>query len=76
MGAVAPLGPATRVCSRQEGWPRRGSKGLGASESLLEGGGVKTANLNFINLSTTTSRVSVRNINESVREGEKQIVSK
>jgi hypothetical protein len=28
------------------------------------------ANLKFINLSTTTSRVSVRNINESAREGE------
>jgi hypothetical protein len=31
-------------------------------------GGVNRANLKFINLSTTTSRVSVRNINESVRE--------
>jgi hypothetical protein len=39
-------------------------------------GGVNRANLKFINLSTTTSRVSVRNINESEREGEKQIVSK
>ena len=29
------------------------------------------ANLKFINLSTTTSRVSVRNMNESEREGEK-----
>jgi hypothetical protein len=28
-------------------------------------------NLKFIHLSTTTSRVSVRNINESEREGEK-----
>jgi hypothetical protein len=34
------------------------------------------ANLKFINLSTTKSRVSVRNINESEREVEKQIVSK
>jgi hypothetical protein len=34
------------------------------------------ANLNFNNLSTTTSRVSVRNINESEREGAKQNVSK
>jgi hypothetical protein len=33
-------------------------------------------NLKFINLSTTTSRVSVRNINESEGEGAKQIVSK
>jgi hypothetical protein len=32
---------------------------------------VNRANLKFINLSTTTSRVSVRNINESEREGEK-----
>jgi hypothetical protein len=37
---------------------------------------VNSANLKFINLSTTTSRVSVRNINESKREGAKQIVSK
>jgi hypothetical protein len=35
------------------------------SESRLEG--VNRANLKFINLSTTTSRVSVRNINESER---------
>ena len=32
-------------------------------------------NLKFINLSTTTSRVSVRNINEFEREGAKQIVN-
>jgi hypothetical protein len=44
-------------------------------ESRLEGG-VNRANLNFINLSTITSRVSVRNMNESEREGEKQIASK
>jgi hypothetical protein len=37
---------------------------------------VNRANLKFINLSTTTNRVSVRNINESEREGAKQIVSK
>jgi hypothetical protein len=37
---------------------------------------VNRANLKFINLGTTTSRVSVRNINESEREGAKQIVSK
>jgi hypothetical protein len=35
-------------------------------ESRLEGG-VNRANLKFNNLSTTTSRVSVRNINESER---------
>ena len=45
-------------------------------ESRLEGRGVNRANLKFINLSTTISRVSVRNINESEREGAKQIVSK
>jgi hypothetical protein len=45
------------------------------TESRLEGG-VNMANLKFINLSTTTSRVSVRNMNESEREGEKQIASK
>jgi hypothetical protein len=28
-------------------------------------------NLKFINLSTTTSRVSIRNMNESGREGDK-----
>jgi hypothetical protein len=44
------------------------------SESRLEG--VNKANLKFINLSTTTSRVSVRDMNESEREGEKQIASK
>jgi hypothetical protein len=32
---------------------------------------VNRANLKFINLSTTTSRVSVRNINGSEREGAK-----
>jgi hypothetical protein len=37
-------------------------------ESRLEGE-VNRANLKFINLSTTTSRVSVRNVNESEREG-------
>jgi hypothetical protein len=36
---------------------------------------VNRANLKFTKLSTTTSRVSVRNINESEREGAKQIVS-
>jgi hypothetical protein len=37
---------------------------------------VNKANLKFINFSTTTSRVSVRNRNVSEREGAKQIVSK
>jgi hypothetical protein len=37
---------------------------------------VNRANLKFNNLNTTTSRVSVRNRNESERESAKQIVSK
>jgi hypothetical protein len=37
--------------------------------------GVNRAKLKFININTTTSRVSVRNINESAREGAKQIPS-
>jgi hypothetical protein len=44
-------------------------------ESRLKGG-VNRANLKFINLSTTTSRVNVRNMNEFEREGEKQIAGK
>jgi hypothetical protein len=41
------------------------SRARGAAESRLEG--VNRANLKFINLSTTTSRVSVANMNESER---------
>jgi hypothetical protein len=37
---------------------------------------VNRANLILTNLNTTTSRVSVRNKNESEREGVKQIASK
>jgi hypothetical protein len=37
---------------------------------------VNRAKLKFTKLITTTSRVSVRNIIESEREGEKQIASK
>jgi hypothetical protein len=44
------------------------------SDSRLEGG-VNRAKLKFTNINTTTSRVSVRNINESEREGAKQIPS-
>jgi hypothetical protein len=44
-------------------------------DSRLEGG-VNRAKLKFTKIITTTSRVSVRNINESVREGAKQIASK
>jgi hypothetical protein len=44
-------------------------------ESRLEGG-VNRAKLKFTNINTTTSRVSVRSINESAREGAKQIASK
>jgi hypothetical protein len=43
-------------------------------ESRLEG--LNRAKLKFTKLITTTSRVSVRNIIESEREGEKQIASK
>jgi hypothetical protein len=43
-------------------------------ESRLEGG-VNRAKLKFTNINTTTSRVSVSNINESAREGAKQIAS-
>jgi hypothetical protein len=76
-------GPAGRTGLGQagRGWPRaccvprRRPPGRVLIESCLEGG-VNRANLKFINLSTTTSRVTVRNINESEREGEKQIVSK
>jgi hypothetical protein len=45
----------------------------GQDESRLEG--VNRANLKFTKLITTTSRVSVRNRNESEREGVKQITS-
>jgi hypothetical protein len=45
-------------------------------DSRLEGGGVNRAKLKFTNINTTTSRVSVRNINESEKEGAKQIVIK
>ena len=44
-------------------------------DSRLEGGGVNRAKLKFTNINTTTSRVSVRNIIESEREGAKQITS-
>jgi hypothetical protein len=37
---------------------------------------VNRAKLKFTNINTTTSRVSVRNKNKSVREGAKQISSK
>jgi hypothetical protein len=37
---------------------------------------VSRAKLKFTKLITTTSRVSVRNINKSTREGAKQIASK
>jgi hypothetical protein len=42
-------------------------------ESRLEGG--NRVKLKFTNIITTTSRVSVRNNNESEREGTKQITS-
>jgi hypothetical protein len=45
------------------------------TDSRLEGE-VNRAKLKFTDINTTTSRVSVRNINESTREGEKQIATK
>jgi hypothetical protein len=45
------------------------------TDSRLEGG-VNRAKLKFTQLITTTSRVTVRNNNESEREGAKQIASK
>jgi hypothetical protein len=50
-------------------------RALPGLDSRLEGG-VNRAKLKFTNINTTTSRVSVRNINESEREGTKQISSK
>jgi hypothetical protein len=44
------------------------------ADSRLEG--VNRAKLKFTNINTTTSRVSVRNKNESASEGAKQISSK
>jgi hypothetical protein len=44
-------------------------------DSRLEGGGVNRAKLKFSKIITTKSRVSVRNIIESTREGGKQIAS-
>jgi hypothetical protein len=44
-------------------------------DSRLEGG-VNRAKLKFSKIITTISRVSVRNIIESAREGAKQIASK
>jgi hypothetical protein len=50
------------------------AEALWVAESRLEGG-VNRAKLKFTKLITTTSRVSVRNIIESEREGAKQIAS-
>jgi hypothetical protein len=52
-----------------------GIRGRDESDSRLEGG-VNRAKLKFTNINTTTSRVSVRNVNESARDGAKQIASK
>jgi hypothetical protein len=75
------------VCPLLEGGPRarRRFSGVGfplpearlgrGTESRLEGG-VNRAKLKFSKIITTTSRDSVRNINESAREGAKQIARK
>jgi hypothetical protein len=49
---------------------------LGDESRLEGGGGVNRAKLKSTNINTTTRRVSVRNNNESEREGAKQITSK
>ena len=59
---------------RLDGLATAASVGL-IIESRLEGG-VNRAKLKFTKIITTTSRVSVRIINESAREGAKQIASK
>jgi hypothetical protein len=74
--ALGRVGSARASLFDVSGWVEFWALGRVGPESRLEGGGVNRVNLNFINLSTTTSRVSVRNINESEREGGKQIVSK
>jgi hypothetical protein len=67
--------------SSAEQWLERGQPGglvckaRVSTDSRLEGG-VNRAKLKFIKIITTTSRVSVRIINESAREGAKQIASK
>jgi hypothetical protein len=57
-----------------ERWRETERERRGRIESRLEGG-VNRAKLKFTKLITTTSRVSVRNNNESEREGAKQIAS-
>jgi hypothetical protein len=52
-----------------------GGQSPATTESRLEGGGVNRAKLKFTKLITTTSRVSIRNIIESAREGAKQIAT-
>jgi hypothetical protein len=56
----------TQLCARRPIVPRGPIEShLEGGVSRLEGGGANRANLKFIKLSTTTSRVSVRNINDS-----------
>jgi hypothetical protein len=52
------------------------TKLFGRWKSPRGGGGVNRAKLKSTNINTTTRRVSVRNNNESEREGAKQITSK
>jgi hypothetical protein len=51
------------------------TSGSWSADSRLEGG-VNRAKLKFTNINTTTSQISVRNRNESAREGAKQIAIK
>jgi hypothetical protein len=82
MGLFMPLYGPFRVCLKRAVLvpahgqrPQPGTKMFRAvpCESRLEG--VNRAKLKFTNIITTTSRVSVRNNNESEREGAKQIAS-
>jgi hypothetical protein len=76
---VAPLKVPAHPEVQRRAWPglrwTHGWNFASLLESRLEGG-VNRAKLKFSKIITTTSRVSVRNIIESVREGEKQIASK
>jgi hypothetical protein len=71
--ARCPISLLLRLSARKAPLPRPSARparhgcALSPSESRLEGGGVNRANLKFTNLITTTSRVSIRNINESER---------
>jgi hypothetical protein len=70
-----PYNQAYRKCSSYYDEITQVKCSLSRGDSRLEGG-VNRAKLKFTNINTTTSQVSVRNKNESAREGAKQIASK